>query len=311
LNTGTVIKSTGSWYSIKNADGITQCRIKGKFRIQGIKTTNPLAVGDVVDFEINKEDGTGVIKKIHERRNYVLRKSINLSHHSHIIAANIDMALLVVTLRTPVTYPAFIDRFLIACEAYKIPAVILFNKIDVYFEKEKEQLETYLEVYRKAGYPCYPMSIKENIGVSEIATLIKEKTIVISGNSGVGKSSLINALDPDRELKTGNTSDYHGKGKHTTTFAEMFPIAGGNIIDTPGIKGFGLPDMTKEEIAHYFPEMFRLLDSCKFGNCAHIHEPGCAVKSAIETGEVSEMRYKSYINIIDDDEGRFRTDIFR
>ncbi len=311
MHTGTVIKSTGSWYAVRNQEGIVQYRIKGKFRIQGIKTTNPIAVGDIVDYQIEKEDHTGVIKKIHERRNYVLRKSINLSHHTHMIATNVDLALLVVTLRTPVTYPAFIDRLLIACQAYKIPAILIFNKIDAYKEKEKTQLKEYLKVYRKIGYSCFEISVKENIGIEDIKALIGNKVIVISGNSGVGKSSLINAIDKNINLKTGDTSNAHGKGKHTTTFAEMFPIANGYIIDTPGIKGFGLPDMNKAEIAHYFPEMFRLLRHCKFANCNHIHEPGCAVKAAIETGEVSQMRYTSYLNIIDDDNGRFRTDIFR
>lgn len=311
MNKGIVVKSTGSWCDVEYSGKIISCKIKGKFRIQGIKTTNPVAVGDEVEFEINKEDNTGVIYKISERKNYIIRKSINLSREAHILAANIDIAFLVVSLKKPKTYPVFIDRFLVTCEAYKIKPIIIFNKLDLYGDAENKILEEYNSIYKKIGYECINISVETGLNIDQIQDTIKNNVILIAGNSGVGKSSLINAVQPGLTLKTSSVSGHHNKGKHTTTFAEMFAIGEGKIIDTPGIKGLGLVDMEKEEIHHYFPEMFRLLKDCKYNNCTHLHEPGCAVKEALLKDEISEIRYKSYLSIIDDDDNRIRTDVFR
>jgi len=310
--TGIVFKSTGHRYIVKHENKFFQCFIKGKFRTEGIKTTNPIAVGDVVDFETEKEANVGVIRKIHTRKNYIIRKSINLSKQGHIIAANIDIAFLVVTLSNPKTYPAFIDRFLVTCEAYKITAIIIFNKIDIYNDAEMQELQLLKSVYESIGYRCIEISVKKRINISNIIEIIENKTIVLSGNSGVGKSSLINLLKPGLELKTGIVSESHNKGKHTTTFAEMFEIAGGLLIDTPGIKAFGLSDMENTEISHYFPEMFILLKDCKYANCTHTHEPSCAVKTGILNGTISETRYKSYLSILNnDDSEKYRQDDYK
>lgn len=312
INTGIVIKSTGSWFTVKSEGQVFNCKIKGKFRIKGIRATNPVSVGDFVDFEIiDEDDNTAVINKIHERKNYIIRKSTNLSRQVHILAANIDYALIVATLTNPKTYTEFIDRFLITCEANKITGVIVFNKIDIYDEEQKKYLQKITNIYRKAGYLCLHISVKKNVNISEISKLIKDKTIVMSGNSGVGKSSLINLLQPGLNLKTSEVSDYHHKGKHTTTFAEMFDIAKGRIIDTPGVKGFGLVDVPVEILSAFFPEMSKLRNQCRFNNCTHTHEPDCAVKPAVDTGEISIERYNNYLNIIQDDDTKYRLDTYK
>jgi ribosome biogenesis GTPase len=302
---GVVIKSTGSWYSVLSGKGTTiECRIKGVFRIKGIKTTNPIAVGDNVEFDL-EADGRGVIHAIEDRRNYIIRKSINLSKQSHIIAANIDQALLIVTLAFPRTSPGFIDRFLLTAEAYHIPVNIIFNKLDL-FEKNEDQmkeLNDFISIYEKIGYKCFKVSAIKNKDVELIKNLTKDKTTLVAGHSGVGKSTLVNAMDSDLNLKTGEISDVHNKGKHTTTFAEMHPLSyGGFIIDTPGIKELGLVDMEKEEISDYFPEMRALRNDCKFNNCLHLNEPKCAVIEAVKKGEIAASRYSSYIGIMSGEE---------
>ncbi|MCC6837461.1 MAG: ribosome small subunit-dependent GTPase A [Bacteroidia bacterium] len=302
---GVVIKSTGSWYNVLSEDGqMIDCRIKGVFRIKGIKTTNPIAVGDSVLFEL-EEEGKGVIHTIHDRKNYIIRKSINLSKQSHIIAANMDQALLIATLALPRTSAGFIDRFLLTAEAYHIPVSIVFNKIDL-FENDPElmdELNAFIAVYEKIGYKCYKVSATENKDIEVLRELTKGKTTLVSGHSGVGKSTLVNAMDKQLNLKVGEISDVHFKGKHTTTFAEMHPLSyGGFIIDTPGIKELGLVDMEKEEIADYFPEMRALRNECKFNNCMHINEPKCAVLEAVEKGEIAASRYNSYLGIINGEE---------
>ena len=281
---GIVIKSTGSWYTVLLENKtVLECRIKGVFRIKGIKTTNPIAVGDNVELEI-ESDGKGVIHAITERKNYIIRKSINLSKQSHIIAANMDQALLIVTLAMPRTSTGFIDRFLLTAEAYHIPVNIIFNKIDL-FEKPETMVELnkFISIYEEIGYKCYKVSATENIEMDILRQLTKDKTTLISGHSGVGKSTLVNAMDANLDLRVGEISDAHNKGKHTTTFAEMHILSyGGFIIDTPGIKELGLVDMAKEEISDYFPEMRAIRNKCKFNNCLHLNEPKCAVIEAVE-----------------------------
>ncbi len=303
MDRGLVLKSTGSWYEVRRADGsMVECRIKGKFRTKGIDTTNPVSVGDWVQFAL-EEDGTGVIDTIEERKNYIIRKSVNLSKRAHIIASNIDQAFLLVTLADPVTSTGFIDRFLITAEAYHIPVKIVFNKVDIYDEATQEQLEELMAIYTMVGYDCYCTSLVENEGVEVIRTLMQNKVSLVSGHSGVGKSTLINLLDANLDIRVGEVSEAHHKGKHTTTFAEMHELAfGGFIIDTPGIKGFGIIDLEKEELSHYFLEMRELLHECKFNNCVHINEPKCAVKAAVEEGEVAESRYINYLSIYYNDE---------
>lgn len=300
---GVVIKSTGSWYLVRLENGKeVNARIKGKFRIQGIKTTNPVAVGDIVTME-EEEDGTAIINDIEDRKNYIIRKSVNLSKRSHIIAANVDQAVLVVTLSQPKTYTAFIDRFLVSAEAYHIPTLIVFNKVDVYTEEEKEELAYLKAVYTDIGYNCIETSATENINIGKLQGHLKDKISVISGHSGVGKSTLLNTLQPGLDLKTSEITESHQLGKHTTTFAEMFQLDfGGNIIDTPGIKAFGLIDFNKAELSHYFIEMRELLKDCQFNNCVHINEPKCAVKDAIEEHGVAPFRYKNYVSMYEDDE---------
>jgi ribosome biogenesis GTPase len=302
---GVVIKSTGSWYSVLADDGNTvECRIKGVFRIKGIKTTNPVAVGDKVEFEM-EVDGRGVIHSIEDRKNYIIRRSINLSKQSHIIAANVDQALLVVTLALPRTSTGFIDRFLLTAEAYHIPAKIIFNKIDL-FENDTtlmKELDDFIGIYERIGYNCFKVSAEKKTDIEMLKNLTKGKITLISGHSGVGKSTLVNAMDANLNLKTGKISDVHNKGKHTTTFAEMHPlIYGGSIIDTPGIKELGLVDMEKEEISNYFPELRALKNNCKFNNCLHLNEPQCAVIAAIEKGEIAASRYNSYLGIMNGEE---------
>lgn len=283
---------------------LVECRIRGKFRIEGIRTTNPVAVGDVVGVEENN-DGW-VITVIEPRKNYIIRKATNLSKESHIIASNVDQALLVVTVNHPVTSTVFIDRFLAGSEAYNIPAILVFNKIDLYAEEDQVMLGELMAIYRKIGYSCFGVSALTGENIDKIRMLLKDKVTVLSGLSGVGKSSLINCIEPVLELKTAMISDAHDSGKHTTTFAEMFPLSeGGSIIDTPGIRSFGTVDMKKEEISHFFPEIFVKSSDCRFYNCTHTHEPGCAVLEAIEKDEISESRYSSYLSMLEES-GKYR-----
>ena len=300
---GIVIKSTGSWYTVRIENGgLIEARIQGKFRIQGIKTTNPVAVGDHVVMS-KENDGTAVINTIVPRKNYIIRKSINLSKRAHIIAANVDQAFLIVTLSQPKTLTAFIDRFLVSAEAYHIPVIIVFNKIDIYNSTEKKELEFLKTAYTKIGYVCIEISAVKSINIDKIKRLIKNKVSMISGHSGVGKSTLLNAIEPKLNLKTGEISEAHKSGKHTTTFAEMFELSfGGYIIDTPGIKAFGLIDFDKAELSHYFLEMRSRLDKCQFSNCVHINEPKCAIKQAVANGEIEEFRYMNYLSMYEDDQ---------
>ncbi|MBI9069531.1 MAG: ribosome small subunit-dependent GTPase A [Salinivirgaceae bacterium] len=310
MKQGLVLKSTGSSYQVKSDNNeIINCKIRGKFRTKGIKTTNPIAVGDIVDFKFDDNSEFGIISKIHPRKNYIIRKSINLSKQAHILAANIDQAVLMVTLAKPKTYPEFIDRFLVSAEAYQIPAKIIFNKIDLYDEELIKEMGALMNLYEGIGYGCFQTSAKKGIGIDEVKELLKDKISVISGHSGIGKSSLINTIQPSLNLKTSEISDYHESGKHTTTFPEMHELSKDSyIIDTPGIKGLGMVDMEKEEIAHYFPEMFKALKNCQFYNCTHSHEPNCAVKLAVENGTIKKSRYKSYLSILAGDEDeKFRS----
>ncbi len=307
--TGIVIKSTGSWYKVLCDGVVTECRIKGNFRVKGFETTNPVSVGDNVDFIIKKEENTGLITYIHDRKNYIIRKSINLSHKAHIIAANVDLAILLVTIRLPETHPIFIDRFLVSSEAYGIPVYIVFNKTDLYSEKDMEKMKSLSGIYQKIGYPCIHVSAIKHTNIEKLKELLQDKKTVISGNSGVGKSTLISAIDPALKLKTDDISDYHKKGKHTTTFSEAFPLGfGGFIIDTPGIKGFGLVDLHDENLSTYFPEMLKLQNDCRYYNCTHTHEPGCKVIEALKMGEIAETRYKSYLSMKLEDQGKYRDD---
>lgn len=304
--TGTVYKSTGSWYLVKSEEGqFFNCRIKGKFRIKGIKSTNPVAVGDRVEFSADEKGGEseGVIHEIHDRDNYIIRKSVNLSKQTHIIASNIDLVFLLVTLNNPPTFTTFIDRFLVTAEAYGIKAILLFNKVDTYTEDELGEVKYLAALYRKIGYQCLGISAKTGKNVEQVKELMTGKTSMFSGHSGTGKSTLVNAIEPSLDLKTSKISDQHKQGQHTTTFAEMFDLGfGARIIDTPGIKGFGVVDMEKEELSDYFPEFFERKQHCKFNNCLHIDEPQCAVKEALEEGEVAWSRYKSYLQILQGEE---------
>jgi len=300
---GVVIKSTGSWFRVRIAAGEEiECKLKGKFRMKGIKTTNPVAVGDHVIFKKQANENIGLIVDIKRRHNHIIRKSTNLSKVSHIIAANIDLAILVVTLKDPLTSPGFIDRFLVTSEAYHINAALVFNKIDIYGEKELAKLEELIRIYESAEYPCLKISALTGQNINLVVELMKDKVSLFSGISGVGKSALINTIEPGLNIKTGDISDYHKKGKHTTTYPEMHPLSfGGYIIDTPGIREFGLVDFRKDEIAERFPEMRRYMHDCQFNNCTHIHEPKCAVKEAVENGGIPASRYNSYLRIYSDD----------
>lgn len=296
---GLVIKSTGSWYEVVTESGETiNCRIKGKFRTLDIKTTNPIAVGDQVDVEREPDQDTGLIINLHPRKNYIIRKSVNLSKQAQIIAANLDQAFLIVTLASPRTSLGFIDRFLVTAEAYAIPAKLIFNKLDLFSEEGLEILKQYQEIYEKAGYPCYSVSALEQTNLEQIIELLKDQVTLVSGHSGVGKSTLINALLPGSQLKTGDISDWSDKGKHTTTFAEMFELPfGGYLIDTPGIRELGVFDIEKQELGRLFPEIRELMSDCKFHNCRHINEPGCAVLKAVENDKIEPSRYDSYVSI--------------
>ncbi len=310
--TGHVYKSTGSWYTVKTQLGdFYQCRIKGKFRIKGIKSTNPIAVGDIVDFEVetNSDEVSGVIYKIHDRKNFIVRKSVNLSKQTHIISANIDQVFLLITINNPPTLTSFIDRFLVTAEAYSIETVLLFNKIDVYDEDTLLEVKYLAHVYRKIGYECIGISAKTGKNIDKVKALMKDKVSMFSGHSGVGKSTLVNAIERNLNLKTKEISSLHMQGQHTTTFAEMFDTSfGGKIIDTPGIKGFGVVDMDKEEVGDYFPEIFALKQDCKFNNCLHVQEPKCAVKAALDNNEVEYSRYRSYLQILQGENEHYRTD---
>ena len=312
--TGTVYKSTGSWYLVKSDDGtLMECRIKGKFRIKGIKSTNPIAVGDIVDYELDEtaDKTTGTIHNIHNRKNYIVRKSVNLSHQMHIIASNIDRVFLLVTINNPPTTTSFIDRFLVTAEAYGIEAVLVFSKIDTFSDEMRDE-QLYLQhVYAGIGYQCIRISSTEKKGLDVLKALMKGNVSMFSGHSGVGKSTLINALEPSLDLKTKAISEQHQQGQHTTTFAEMFDLSfGAQIIDTPGIRGFGIVDMEKEEISDYFPEFFKLKSGCKFNNCLHKDEPHCAVKAALERDEIAWSRYRSYIQILEGEDENYRTDFY-
>ena len=300
---GIVIRSTGSWFTVREEGGnILDCKLKGTFRMKGIKTTNPVAVGDKVVFYIPEGQEAGLISEILPRFNHIIRKSTNLSKVSHIIAANVDLALLIVTLKDPITSPGFIDRFLVTAEAYHIPAAIVFNKLDLYNSQLLKKLDDIAAIYENAGYKIFRVSALTGENVDLVIEEIRDKINLFSGISGVGKSALINKIEPALNLKTGDISSYHLKGKHTTTFPEMHPLSfGGFIIDTPGIREFGLVEFRKEEIAERFPEMRKLMHNCQFNNCTHIHEPKCAVKEAIEKGEFPVTRYRSYLKIFNDD----------
>ena len=312
--TGLVYKSTGSWYTVKTLNGkIIECRIKGKFRIKGIKSTNPIAVGDIVDFELEtkNDEVTGIIHRIHERKNYVIRKSVNLSKQTHIIASNVDQIFLLFTIDNPPTFTSFIDRFLVSAEAYSIKTILLFNKIDAYGDDTILEVKYLASIYRKIGYQCIGISAKTGKNVEKVKQLMIDNVSIFTGHSGVGKSTLINAIESGLNLKTKEISEQHQQGQHTTTFAEMFDLSfDAKIIDTPGIKGFGVVDMEKEEVGDYFPEFFELKQDCKFNNCLHIHEPKCAVKEALDVDEIAISRYRSYLQILDGEEEHYRTDNF-
>ncbi len=310
---GTVYKSTGSWYWVKSEGKLYKCRIKGKFRIKGIKSTNPIAVGDIVDFDTEKkgDEEVGIIEKIHERKNYIVRKSVNLSKQTHILASNIDQVFLLITINNPPTMTVFIDRFLVTAKAYSIDVVLVFNKVDSYSIEEKAEILYLKDIYESIGYKCLEISALKNENVDVIKELMTGKTSMFSGHSGVGKTTLLNAIEPTLNLKTKEISEQHQQGQHTTTFAEMFDLSfDAQIIDTPGIKGFGVVDMDKNELGDYFPEFFDLKQHCKFNNCIHVNEPQCAVKEALENEEISWSRYKSYLQILEGESENYRTNSF-
>ena len=299
---GRVIKSTGSWYDVRNDEGKTMpCRLRGKMRLDGLRTTNPVAVGDLVSYEKERDKDTCVIDKILPRSNVIVRKSVNLSKESHIIAANVDQAVLVATIAQPRTSTGFIDRFAVTAEAYHIPVVIVFNKCDLYDDEQNATAEELMRVYNGIGYQSFAISAKTGYNCDRLATVMKDKISMFSGHSGVGKSALVNKLDPNLNIRVDEISDVHEKGKHTTTFAQMYELCfGGYIIDTPGIKEFALYDMEKETLAQRFPEMRALMLDCRFNNCTHLHEPHCAIKNAVEQGVIADWRYENYCNMMDD-----------
>ena len=303
-----MIKNTGSWYLVRTDEGKdVECKVKGRFRLQGIRATNPVAVGDRVRISLNRE-GTGFIEEIEDRKNYIIRRASNLSKQSHILAANLDQCMLIVTVNYPETSTTFVDRFLASAEAYQVPMKLLFNKVDAYDADELRYLDALVALYESIGYPCYRLSAVEGTGVDSVRRLLRGNITLFAGNSGVGKSTLINALLPGAAARVGEISAYHNKGMHTTTFSEMYPVEGGGyVIDTPGVKGFGTFDMEVGEIGHYFPEIFRFSAQCRYGDCTHRNEPGCAVRRAVEEHYVSESRYASYLSMLEDkDESKYR-----
>jgi ribosome biogenesis GTPase / thiamine phosphate phosphatase len=302
---GKVLKSTGTWYNVELEDEtIVKCRIRGRLRLEGLTTTNPITVGDIVFLnDTVDEEGNRLIEDFEKRQNYIVRKSTNLSKQQQILAANIDRAYLIVTIHSPVTHIAFIDRFLVSAESFRIPTTLLFNKIDTYSEDDLEYVDALLDMYARIGYPGYKISATNENDVAFLREDIKGKQVMISGHSGVGKSTLVNSLDSNLDLRTGAISDAHKQGKHTTTFAEMHKLnSGGYIIDTPGIRAFGIVDLDKSVLSHYFPEMRALMSECKFNNCQHINEPKCAVKEAVENGNIDESRYNTYLQLMTEDE---------
>lgn len=305
---GLIIKNTGSWYTVKTDDGrIVECKVKGNFRLKGIRSTSPVAVGDYVDIIMNAE-GTALISAIDDRKNYIIRKASNLSKQSQIIAANLDQALLIITIKQPETSTTFIDRFLAGAEAYRVPVVLVFNKTDLLNDDEHRYQQQMVTLYETIGYPCIEISAETGMGIDQLQTLLKQKVTLVSGNSGVGKSTLINAIIPHADQRTAEISNAHGTGMHTTTFSEMIEMAeGGYLIDTPGIKGFGTFDIEREELTSYFKEIFEFSKDCKFNNCTHTHEPGCAVLQAVENHYISVSRYQSYLNMLEDkDDSKYR-----
>jgi ribosome biogenesis GTPase / thiamine phosphate phosphatase len=303
---GIVIKSTGSWYSVLEGNTEIQCRIKGKLRLKGIKTTNPVTVGDRVVFE-TAENNTGIIVKIEERKNYIIRKSTSFDKEAHLLAVNIDQAIIIATLRSPETPAEFIDRFLVTAEAYHIPSIVLFNKSDLLVDSDLDLLEELKDSYIKAGYICFELSVVNNSNIARVKELINKKITLIAGNSGVGKSSLINSICPELNLKIAEVSSLHKSGKHTTTFSEMFKAGDDTfLIDSPGIRGFGLIDLSKADIGLYFPEIFSVSKNCKFYNCSHVHEPHCAVIEYVKEGKIGFSRYKSYLNMVTEENSKYR-----
>ena len=306
MKKGLVIKSTGSWYSVLDGKNTIKCRLKGKFRTKDIKTTNPVTVGDTVEYEL-LDDGSGIINSIGERKNYIIRRATSFHNEAHLLAANIDLALLMVCIKSPVTQREFIDRFLATAEAYHISSVLVINKVDLLTQTDKKELKDFKNTYQLADYQCIELSVKNNYNVEKVYDIIKGKIILLAGNSGVGKTALINAIEPSLNLKINEISDFHKSGKHTTTFSEIFTLKKDTyVIDSPGIKGFGLIDMEKIEIALYFPEIFKTSKNCKFYNCSHIHEPGCAVLEAVNKNNIGKSRYRSYLNIMNDSESKYR-----
>jgi ribosome biogenesis GTPase len=306
---GLIVRNTGSWYTVKTDDGqLFECKVKGTFRLKGIRSTNPVAVGDVVSITPSPDGQTALIEDIEDRRNYIIRKASNLSKQSHIIAANVDMAALVVTIAHPETSTTFIDRFLASAEAYRVPVLLIFNKTDLYDEEELRQMHELVLLYQSIGYRCQTCSAEKGNGIDELQAELMGKTTLLSGNSGVGKSTLLNLLVPEAEAKTAEISTAHDAGMHTTTFSEMYFLPqGGSLIDTPGIKGFGTFDMEREEVSHYFREIFKTSADCRFGNCTHTHEPGCAVLQAVAEGRIAESRFMSYLSMLEDkDENKYR-----
>lgn len=307
--TGTIVKNTGSWYVVRTDSGqLFDCKIKGNFRIKGIRSTNPVAVGDHVGIVLQPDGVTALIQSIEDRKNYVIRKASNLSKQSHIIAANVDVALLVVTVAHPETSTTFIDRFLASTEAYRVPVELVFNKIDLLDDDQQRTLEAIIRLYESLGYPCHRISAHTGQGVDQLSSSIRDKVSLLSGNSGVGKSTLLNRLIPDAQVRTAEISAAHDTGQHTTTFSQLFDLPGGGcIIDTPGIKGFGTFDMERAEVSHYFREIFQIGSECRFGDCTHTHEPGCAVLTALDERRIALSRYQSYLSMLEDkDETKYR-----